>query len=79
MRAITNKAVLAGPTISGSLYPPGRKTVRARFRRGVAELQEASAPMALSQLIPNALIIVPVGVHAGPGHASDDMRSGGTQ
>ena len=35
--------------------------------------------MALSQLIPNALIIVPVGVHAGPGYASDDMRSGGTQ
>src|SRR5262245_33287173 len=39
-------------SLDGSLYPPGRKTISARVRCGVAELHAASAPMALSQLIP---------------------------
>src|SRR5262249_3083352 len=31
----------------GSLYPPGRRTIAAKVRSGLAELREASAPMAL--------------------------------
>src|SRR5262249_28935653 len=35
------------PSPDGSFCPPGGTTVRARFRCGVGELQQASAPMAL--------------------------------